>query len=195
MDRDKLLIRAALDQLAMLGLPTLAEEGAAVGVSDETIRRWRDGSSSSLNKNSRPKVEGFLRQSGAMGEGSALTRGGTRGNEESRGEVVAQPVTQAQVDAGLPELVRLLELALSMDGEARWKAYAAAEVGASYRSYALAKEADNSGARARAVESEGRAAETRLAAISPGAAEAARQDADVASRAVTQEKGRRKRPA
>jgi hypothetical protein len=60
-DRDKRLIEAALDRLDELGLSDLKAEGGKVGVSHETIRRWRNGDlRGGLNKNTRPLVEAFL---------------------------------------------------------------------------------------------------------------------------------------
>lgn len=156
--RDKLLIDTTLAELDRMALPDLESQGNAVGVSGETVRKWRAGISKRLNRKSRPHVLRFLQGRGKDTDKLVISRG--------------VPDVKPNGAGGRSDLVRYVDAILAAEEPAEIRAWQIAELGALYRSYALAKEADAADRRARAVMLEARARREALRQVGGGTAAA-----------------------
>jgi hypothetical protein len=136
--RDKLLVEAALRELASLSLATLEAEGKAICPEDpitgQTVSRWKRGERG-LNKNSRPKVESFLKTRGLDLANLVISRETAQGGDVATASAASanvfahwvREVEQMQAEPGLVGIQRTLRIE---------------SLNASLRSYALAKVAE-----------------------------------------------------
>jgi hypothetical protein len=166
-DADNRLIQATLRELDAMRLATLDVEGKSVGVSGETVRKWRAGTSRKLNKNSRPLVDAFLAKRGV--DVSEVVQTPVAPPADPMAEV-RQILSRESVS--MSEQARLIEVVAAA---ARSRALELESQAAHLREIARANEAGPAGERVRALAEAERGANERARATSIVADAAARE--------------------